>query len=71
MKSETYLSAAITDEGCVKVNIHGHADELLILLEDETVSIFKGLRDGGYPYTMDVFYLFIQNIVKEVFDIDL
>ena len=31
MKSETYLSAKITDEGRVKVEINGPADEVLEL----------------------------------------
>lgn len=72
MKSKTHLSAKITDEGLLEVTINGTADELLVLLEDEAVSIFKELKKhGGYPECFKVFTLFYKNVAKEVFDIDL
>lgn len=70
MKSETRLSAKITDEGRVKVEINGTADEVLVLLEDEAVSIFKELKKQGYPDSIKVFALFFEHVTKEVFNID-
>lgn len=71
MKSETYLSAKITDDR-VKVDINGPASEVMELLEEEAISIFKSFfKDTGYSDTMEVFCLFFKNVAKEVFNIDL
>lgn len=70
MKSETYLSAKITD-GRVKVDINGPASEVMELLEEEAVSIFKLFKENGYSDTMALFCLFIKNVAKEVFNSDL
>ena len=70
MKSKTYLSAKITDDR-VKVDINGPASEVMALLEEEAVSIFKSFKENGYSDTMALFYLFIKNVAKEVFNIDL
>lgn len=71
MKSEPYMSATITDEGRVKLEIHGPGNKLLVLLEEEAVSIFEELKNEGNPATMALFWLFFKNVAKEVFDIDL
>ena len=71
MKSETHLSAKITDEGYAEVVINGTTEELLVLLEKEAVSIFKEREKHGYHDSMALFYLFYKNVAKEVFDIDL
>lgn len=71
MKSETYLSAKITDDDRFKVDVNGTADEVLALLVDLTVSIFKSFEENGCSYTMSLFRLFFKNVCKEVFDIDL
>ena len=70
MKSETYLSAKITDEGRAEVAINGTADELLALLEEEAVSIFKECEKQGHHASMALFYLFLKNVAKEVLNID-
>lgn len=71
MKSKTYLSAKITDDDRVKVDINGPASEVVELLEEEAVSIFKSFKENGYSDTMALFCLFFKNVAKEVFDIDL
>lgn len=71
MKSKTYLSAKITDEGRVEVVINGTTDELLVLLEKEAVSIFKEREKHGHHDSIALFYLFFKNVAKEVFNIDL
>lgn len=71
MKSETHLSATITDEVRMKVDIYGPADKLLPLLEAESVSIFNELKDKCYPNTLEVMCLFFKNIAERVFDDDL
>ena len=71
MKSETHLSAKITDEGRVEVEINGTADKVLVLLENEAVFIFKELKKQGYPDGFKVFAQFFEHVTKEVFDIDL
>ena len=71
MKSETYLSAKITDEGRVEVVINGTADELLALLVEEAVSIFRECEKHGHHVSMALFYLFLKDVAKEVFNIDL
>ena len=71
MKSEIYLSAKITDDGRVKLDINGPGREVMELLEEEAVYIFKSFKDNGYSDTMAVFSMFIKNVAKEVFDIDL
>ena len=69
MKSKTYLSAEITDDR-IKVNINGPASEVVELLEEEAVSIFKSFKETGYSDTMALFCLFFANVAKEVFNID-
>ena len=71
MKSKTYLSAKITDDDRVKVDINGPASEVMELLEEEAVSIFKLFKENGHSDTMALFCLFYKNVAKEVFDIDL
>ena len=71
MKSEIYLSAKITDDGRVKLDINGPASEVMELLEDEAVSIFKSFKENGYSDTMALFCRFFKNVAKEVFNIDL
>ena len=71
MKSETYLSAKITDDDRVKVNINGPGSDVMILLEEEAVSIFKSFKENGCSNTIALFYLFLKNVAKEVFNIDL
>lgn len=71
MKSKTYLSAKITDDDRIKVDINGPASEVMELLEEEAVSIFKSFKGNGYSDTMALFCLFYKNVAKEVFDIDL
>lgn len=71
MKSKTYLSAKITDDDRVKVDINGPAREVMVLLEEEAVMLFKSFKENGYPDTMGVFCQFVENVTKEVFDIDL
>ena len=71
MKSETYLSAKITDDDRVKVDINGPARHVLELLEEEAVMLFKSFKENGCSDTMAVFCQFIRNVSKEVFDIDL
>lgn len=70
MKSETRMSAKILDDGRVNVDIQGPANEVLSLLEEETVSVFKKLEEEGYPAMMAAFYLFVKNVGKEVFGFD-
>lgn len=67
---ETYLSAKIQD-GRLKVEIQGPPDKLLSLLTEEAVDLFKELAKEGYSDTMGVFCQFVENVAKEVFDIDL
>ena len=71
MKSKTYLSAKFTDDDRVKVDINGPASEVMELLEEEAVSIFKSFKENGYSDTIALFCLFFRNVSKEVFDIDL
>lgn len=71
MKSKTYLSAKITDDDRVKVDINGPADEVIVLLEDATVSIFKSFEENGCSHTMALFRLFFKKVTEEVFNIDL
>lgn len=71
MKSEPCLSAKITEDGRVKVDIYGPANKLLPLLEEEAVSIFNELKDKCYPNTLEVMCLFFKNITERVFDDDL
>lgn len=71
MKSETYLSAKITDEGRVEVAINGTTVELLVLLEREAVSIFEECEKHGHQDSLALLYLFVKNVAKEVLDIDL
>ena len=71
MTSKTYLSAKITDDDRVKVDINGPASEVMVLLEEEAVTIFKSFKDNGYSDTMALFCLFIKNVAKDVFNIDL
>lgn len=71
MKSKTYLSAKITDDDRVKVDINGPASEVMELLEEEAVSIFKSFKENGGSNTIELFCLFYKNVAKEVFDIDL
>lgn len=71
MKSETYLSAKIQDDGRVNVDIYGPANKLIPLLEEETVSIFKNLKDECYLDTLKVMCLFFKNIAERVFGDDL
>ena len=70
MKSETYLSAKITDDR-VKVDINGPVGEVYELLEKAAVFIFKSFKKNGYSETIALFFLFYKNVAKEVFDIDL
>lgn len=70
MKSKTYLSAEIIDDR-VKVDINGSASEVMELLEEEAVSIFKSFKENGCSDTIALFCLFYKNVAKEVFDIDL
>ena len=65
------MSATITDEGRVKLEIHGPYNKLLVLLEEEAVSIFEELKNEGNQATMALFWLFYKNVAKEVFNIDL
>lgn len=67
---ETYLFGKFM-EGRVKIEMHGPADKLLALLTEEAVGIFKELAKEGYPDTSEVFCMFVGNVSKEVFDIDL
>ena len=71
MKSKTYLSVKITDDDRTKVDINGPASEVMELLEELTVSIFKLFKDNGCSDTMALLCLFYKNVAKEVFDIDL
>lgn len=71
MTSKTYLSAKITDDDRVKVDINGPASEVMVLLEEEAVTIFKSFKDNGYSDRMALFCLFIKNVAKDVFNIDL
>lgn len=71
MRSNTYLSAKIKEDEHVEVNINGPVSEVLPLLEEEAVAIFKLLDKAGSPDTLDLFCLFFKNVAKEVFDIDL
>ena len=71
MKSKTYLSARITDDDRVKVDIKGPASEVMEVLEAAAVSIFKSFKENGCSDAIDVFSLFCENVAKEVFDIDL
>ena len=71
MKSKTYLSAKITDDDHVKVDINGSASEVMVLLEEEAVTIFKSFKEKGFSDTMALFCLFYMKVRKEVFDIDL
>ena len=71
MKSKTYLSAKVTDDDRVKVNINGPAIEVMEVLEAAAVSIFKSFKENGYSDTMALYCLFLKNVAKEVFDIDL
>ena len=71
MKSETHLSARITDDGRLQLDIYGPAGKILVLLEEEAVSIFEKLKNEGNPATMALFCLFYKNVAKEVFNIDL
>ena len=70
MTSKSYLSAKITDDDRVKVNINGPASEVMVLLEEEAVTIFKSFKDNGYSDTMALFCLFFKNVAEEVFNID-
>ena len=70
MKSETYLSAKITDDR-VKVAFNGPVGEVYALLEEAAVSIFKSFKENGYSETIALFGLFYKNVAKEVFDVDL
>lgn len=71
MKSKTYLSAKITDDDRVRVDINGPASEVMEVLEESAVSIFKSFKETGYSDTMALFCLFFKNVAKEVFDIEL
>lgn len=72
MKSKTYLYATFTDEDRIKLDIKGTTDEVLELLGDAAVSIFKELKKQGYPdSTMEMFCLFLTNVAKELFNSDL
>lgn len=71
MKSKAYMSATITDEGRVKVDIYGPGDKLLPLLEEEAYAIFKELKEKCYPATLEVMCLFFKNIAERVFPDDL
>lgn len=71
MKSETRMSATITDEGCVKVDIYGPGDKLLPLLEEEAYAIFNELKEKCYPQTLEVMCLFFKNVTERVFPDDL
>lgn len=71
MKSETRLSATITEDDSVKVDIYGHADKLLLLLEEEAVSIFNELEDKCYPNTLELMCMVFKNIAERVFNDDL
>ena len=71
MKSKTYLSAKITDDDSVKVDINGPAIEVMGVLEAAAVSIFKSFKENGYSDTMALYCQFIKNVSKEVFNIDL
>ena len=67
MKSEIYLSAKITDDGRVKLDINGPGREVMELLEEEAVSIFKSFKDNGCSDTVALFCLFFKNVAEEVF----
>ena len=71
MKSEPHLSATITDDGRLKVDIYGPADKLLPLLEEEAYAIFNELKDKCYPQTLEVLCLFFKNVTERVFPDDL
>ena len=71
MKSKTYLSAKITDDYRIKVDINGHASEVMELLEEEAVSIFKWFKENCHSDTTELFCLFYKNVAKEVYNIDL
>ena len=71
MKSETYMSAKITDEGRAEVVINGTADKLIALLEEEAVTVYKECEKHGHHVGMALFYLFLKDVAKEVFNIDL
>ena len=71
MKSKTYLSAKITDDDRVKVDINGPASEVMEVLEEAAVSIFKSFKENGYSDAMALYCLFFKNVAKEVFNIDL
>lgn len=71
MKSKTYLSAKITDDDRVRVDINGPASEVMEVLEESAVFIFKSFKETGYSDTMALFCRFFKNVAKEVFDIDL
>lgn len=72
MKSNTYLSSKILDDERYRVDINGPTDEVMELLEAQTVAIFKLLKkDSGLPDTMERFCFLYKNVAKEVFNIDL
>lgn len=71
MKSKTYLSAKIIDDDRIRVDINGPASEVMELLEEEAVSIFKSFKENGNSDTMALFCLFYKYVAKEVFNIDL
>lgn len=70
MKSKTYLSAKITDDD-VKVDINGSASEVMALLEEEAITIFKLFKEKGFSDTFALFCLFYKKVAKEVFNINL
>ena len=71
MKSEPYMSATITQDGRLQVDIYAPADKLLPLIEEEACAIFNDLKDMCYPDTLEVMCLFFKNIAERVFPDDL
>ena len=71
MKSETHLSARITDDGRRHIAVYGPADKLLELLEEEACAVFMKLKDECYPDTLEVMCRTLKNIAERVFNDDL
>lgn len=71
MKFETLMTARINDDDQLEVSINGPANDLLVLLEEEAVRLFKELKNEGYPDTQAVFRLFFKNVTERVFPDDL
>lgn len=71
MKSETHLSARITDDCRTQIDFYGPAGKLLQLLEEEACAIFKELKDECYPATLEVLFTTLDNIAERVFNDDL